>query len=74
MAAMNGCRFANSVARDGPDPVDRREPEQVREHERPEDGEREQTQIEGAERVVVLVRRAARASATSGRISRARRR
>ena len=37
IAAMNGCRFATSVARDGPTLVDGLEPEDVRQHERPED-------------------------------------
>ena len=36
-----GCRFANSDARDGPDAGDRREPEDVRQEERPDDREGE---------------------------------
>ena len=36
--AKNGCRFAKSDARDGADAVDRREPEDVRQEERPDHG------------------------------------
>ena len=41
-AATNGCRFVASVALAGADPVDRAEPEHVRQHERAERREDEE--------------------------------
>ena len=55
-AATNGCRFAASVARAGPDLRDRAEPEDVRQHERADGGEHEQRPDPPAEVPVLLAR------------------